>query len=254
MIQEAPMTRTLRMLAALASSAALITSASGCSLDPNSATEAHIETSKPSTCAIADVSGSTHHARATYVNEFRRIAHEDGLHGSGALCLVVAAGDPTQRPVANANVGPVHRGNSLYSGKEVDDNVTLVANQFDALLRNPGTLRHGSALMEAAAVAATRLKPGDTLVFFSDAFQVSPLVDVHTLDYSEPGIQATLDLLEGKRLLPHLQGVTVRFVNPLYRPEGTSLTAEQLTGVRALWEAWAHRSGARRLQWGVGQT
>jgi hypothetical protein len=228
----------------------LATGLTGCALMPGTANQASIDHSKPSTCVIADLSGSTHSVRSQYVDSFSETAREDGLEGSGNLCMIVAAGDPTQRRVATASVGPIHRGNSTYAPPEVKERVDLVTGQFRQVLINPGRLSGGSALMESASVASNYLKSGDVLVFYSDAFQNSPLINVYKMEYSDADIEAALDTLQARRLLPDLHGVSVRFPFPLVRPEGSGLSATELAGVHAMWERWAVRTGAK-LRWGA---
>jgi hypothetical protein len=238
--------KTIRFLLLLVPLAATV---SGCALVPETNRDASIDHSKPSTCVIADVSGSTRNARGNYVGSFSDTVRKDGLEGSGDLCMIIAAGDPTQRPVMTANVGPIHRGNSTYAPREVEGKVKTITDQFRQVLVDPGVLVKGSALMESASVASNYLESGDVLVFYSDAFQMSPLIDVHDMDYSDAGIDAALNKLDARRLLPKMPGVTVRFPFPLVRPEQTDLTAGQMAGIKAMWERWAVRTGTK-LEWG----
>src|SRR4051794_22202477 len=101
------MTKLRLLLAAGLVSPALALSACGGGDD---GTQAATRPNGYNACVIADVSGSTRRARTQYVNAFRTFATDAGEHGSGSLCLVLAAGDPqAEGTPMTTSVAPIHR-------------------------------------------------------------------------------------------------------------------------------------------------
>lgn len=197
------------------------------------------------TCAIADVSGTTRQARAFYPAEFVKVATAAAERGSGELCLVVAGGNPAESRPMLANVGPANRGNSVRAPAEIRENVALVTDQFTGLLTDPPVRDRHSGLVEAAVVAAPLLRSGDRLSFFTDAQQNTEVLALTSVEFSPAGIDAALDRLERKGLLPSLAGVKVTFVLPGFRPDERSPAAARKAAKAALfWKMWAERVGA----------
>jgi hypothetical protein len=196
-------------------------------------------------CVVADVSGSTRQARPLYVSAFSKFATDIGLHGSGALCLILAAGDPQAEGVPmTTSVAPTHR-NPIYAPREVAAAVSTASRQFSELLAHPPVKRAGSAIAESAAVAARGLHRGDHLLLATDGIQSSDLLgDFHRVDLSPDGIRALLTKLSRAGLMPNLEGVTVSMPLLLIHPGGTSMSTAREARVRRFWEVWANHAGA----------
>ncbi|MBE2318340.1 hypothetical protein DVA67_020330 [Solirubrobacter sp. CPCC 204708] len=200
-------------------------------------------------CALADVSGSTRTARSEYAGAFASFARHIGERGSGRLCLIIAAGDPiAESAPLFAPVGPSeeHRDSPDYAPGEITENVNVARTDFESMMTDPPVSARGSALVEAAVVAADVLAPGDRLTILSDGIQTSETVgDFHDVDLSEAGITALLDRLEQAGLLADLQNVTVEMPLLLYHPGGLNMSAERQAAIRRFWQRWAERAGAR---------
>lgn len=196
-------------------------------------------------CTAADVSGSTRKIRPRYVEAFQQIANETGEHGSGTVCLVLAAGDPqAEGTPQTAFVGPMHD-NPVYAPGEISRAVGVATTQFDRLMREPPVTEGGSAIVEAAAVAAAALRKRDRLLLATDGLQTSDLTgDFLDADLSAAGIERLLDRIEGAHLLPDLEGVTVWMPLLLAHPDGLDITQKQAARIRQFWIAWAKRAGA----------
>lgn len=199
-------------------------------------------------CTILDVSKSTTVARTKYLDSFRAFATEDGTHGSGDLCLILAAGDPiAEGRAVNAFVGPTedHRDSPDFRDGEIEQAVNAQVSQLDQVLANPPIERRGgSSLVEAAVVAADHLEPGDHLQILSDGLQTSPATGrIQSEDLTLETIDSLLDRLESQGLMADLDGVTIEFPDILYHPGGLKMTAAQQVAIRGFWEQWAERSG-----------
>jgi hypothetical protein len=206
---------------------------------------------RASGCVIADVSGSTSTARAAYTAGFTKFAQHIGASGSGRLCVVLAAGDPQaeDHPVS-LYVGPgdsstLAEGQSQSTRLRVALAVAKARHLFEQVLAEPAIGQNGSALLEAALVAAPHLQPGDELLYLSDGIQSSSTTgDFHTTNLSAAGTTQLLDRLGRENLLAHLRGVHVVFPFLLYHPGGLRMSHSQEAAIRAFWEAWASRCEA----------
>jgi hypothetical protein len=195
------------------------------------------------------VSGSTRSARSEYAGAFSTFATDIGEDGTGNLCLIVAAGDPiAESEPMFAPVGPSeeHRDSPDFAPGEIRANVEAATQDFEALMIHPRLANDGSALVEAAVVAADVLQPGDRLSILSDGIQSSPTIgDFHEIDLSDAGIDALLDRLQQSGLLADLHGVVVEMPLLLFHPGGLHMRAERQADIRRFWERWAQRAGAR---------
>jgi hypothetical protein len=200
-------------------------------------------------CAIGDVSGSTRGVRSTYVDAFRKFATDIGTNGSGKVCLIVAAGDPTAESLPQfANVGPdpQDRGNPDVAAADVNAKVYTATADVSHELAHPTVKVGGSALVEAAAVAAKLLKPGDKLLFETDGVENSAAGgNFYSMDLSDAAIQRLLDRLERENLLPSLAGVEVDMPFLLYHEGGMHGNVTREHQIQRFWVAWAARDGAR---------
>lgn len=196
-------------------------------------------------CTVADVSGSTRDVRPAYVDAFRSLATETARDGSGLLCVVLAAGDPqAEGTPAMADVGPAHE-NPIYAPSEIARAVETASGEFDAVLRSPPVRAKGSAIVEACAVAARKLRRGDRLLVVSDGLQRSDLTgSFYRVDLSPPAIEALLDRIDEAGLLPDLSGVTVSMPHLLAHPGGLGLGQAREQAVRRFWAAWVAQTGA----------
>jgi hypothetical protein len=235
--------RTVSCLAAAGCCLSLALSGCGGASDPQRA--------QISGCVIADVSGSTATARASYTAGFTQFAQHIGESGSGRVCVVLAAGDPLaeDHPV-NLNVGP---GASATSANGQPQSARLrmalaiakARHLFEEVLAEPAIGQNGSALIEAALVAAPNLQPGDELMYLSDGIQNNSTTgDFHYVNLSPAGISQLLDRLAREHLLANLRGVHVVFPFLLYHPGGLHMAHSQEVAIRMFWEAWASRCGA----------
>lgn len=202
---------------------------------------------KPSGCVIADVSESTEEARPRYTATFGRFSTDIGNEGSGKVCLVVAAANPlTEGTPISAYVGPdpEHVGKPLAKG-DVERRVQLATSQLSQLLAEPAVDQKGSALVEAATVAADVLEPGDRLLFLSDGLQWSPTVGhLQEMELTPAVIANLMDKLEGLGLLPDLEGVRIEFPFLLLHPGGLPGGEEETVRIKEFWEVWADETGA----------
>ena len=199
-----------------------------------------------SSCAIADVSGSTLKARPLYLDAFRRFATTAAKQGSGVLCVVLAAGDPqAEGAPRTTSVAPEHPHNAAYGPGEVVRAVAMASAQFSQMLLHPPVHRSGSAILEAVASLAPELRRRDHLLIASDGIQASDLVDFHTADLSPAGTKALLGRLREAQLLPDLKGVRVEMPLLLAHPGGTHLTQRQEAQIRTFWKAWARAAGTQ---------
>lgn len=205
----------------------------------------------PTSCAIADLSDSTKHARAAYVAQFTALANRIAAR-NGQLCLIIAAGDPTESQPMLANLAPQHPDNQLLASGERAANVHLVTQQFEQLLAHPPLAHiHSSALIESAIPAARLLRRGSELLYLTDGIQASHLANFYGSHLTEQGITATLDRLSRQGLLPDLRAVRVDFPLPLYDGRGgAGVSAQRQARIQVFWYAWARRTGAT-LTWGA---
>ena len=205
-------------------------------------------TPRASGCAQGDVSGSTVDVRDEYVDAFRQFATDIGQNGSGKVCLIVAAGDPIAEGLPRwASVGPnpEDRDSPDLAPVQVKRNVDAATNDVAQKLDHPDAGVSGSALIEAASVAAKLLKPGDKLLCLTDGVQNSPLTgDFSTIDLSDAGISRLLTRLRTQNLLPGMAGVEVRMPFLLYHPGGMNMDIERQHQIQRFWSAWAARVGA----------
>lgn len=204
-------------------------------------------TGTASACVIADVSGSTQEARGAYVSSFSALAERIGTSGSGNICVVLTAGDPqAEGPVANMYVGPrrpVADSEELTTAGRVELAVKKARKHLIAMLSEPPEGDPGSALLEAGAVAARELKPGDELLYLSDGIENDHTFGNFLFENLSPSATATLlDRLERAHLLPDLEGIPVRFPYLLYHPHGLRIGQEQEENIHRFWEAWAERA------------
>lgn len=195
-------------------------------------------------CVVADVSKSTIEARKSYLEQFSEFATDIGLHGSGEICLVLAADDPTaQSRVADADVGPDGGDeNTPLAEGQVEEKVREVTGQLEALLLDPPVDVGGSRLVEGAVIAANRLESGDRLLMLSDGLQNGP-DSGRVIALDEDRIPEVMDHLEEVELLPDLNGMEVSFPLMLFHPEGIGVSAERAGVVKEFWRQWASRSG-----------
>jgi hypothetical protein len=207
-----------------------------------------------SACVIADVSGSTGEARVAYAKSFSTLAKRIGTDGSGKVCVVLTAGDPQAEGVpVKVNVGP----NAPTAGKkgEVQNRALKILfavrearRKFETVLSEPAVGQPGSALLEAAVVAARELKPGDELLYLSDGIQNSPTIgNFLTANLSRSARESLLDRLERAKLIPNLEGIPIGFPYLLYHPnrgglERAGANQEREVDIRTFWEEWATRA------------
>lgn len=204
---------------------------------------ANPEDKGPSGCVVADVSESTKEARKSYLKEFSEFATDIGLHGSGKVCLVLAAEDPTaQSRVAVAEVGPDDGDeNSPLTESEVETKVQEATAQLEALLVTPTVDASGSRLVEGAAIAASHLESGDRLLMLSDGLQNGPDTG-RVIKLEEGQIPQVMDHLGEVELIPDLSGIEVEFPLMLFHPEGIGVSAERAQVVREFWRQWVELS------------
>lgn len=220
-------------------------------------------------CVIADVSESTDEVRnrstlrySRYVETFGAFATGIGMDGSGRVCVILAAGNPlTEGAPVDVFVGPQpeHRDSPDYRGPDVQAAVGSAQAGLREVFENPARTQPGSALAEAAVVAADKLEPGDRLMFLSDGVQHSPPAgSFRAADLSSQGIELLLDRLDGRGLIPDLEGVYVEFPHLLEHPgdeadtDASAVTPAQGIDIRAFWTAWADRVGAADISFGTG--
>lgn len=220
---------------------ALAAAAGGCGSDSSASART------PVGCVLADVSGSTREARREYLGDFARFARSVADGGADEICLVVAAGDPLAEGApmfAPVGPSPEHRDSPDFAPGEIRANVDAATADVGALLDKPPVRDGGSALVEAAVVAADVLEPGDRLLMLTDGIQFSPAAgDFHDVDLSAAGITTLLDKLEQNDLLADLEGVEIEIPLLLFHPGGLDMDAEQQVGIREFWTAWASRTG-----------
>ncbi len=205
-----------------------------------------------SACAIADVSGSTGEARSAYTSDFNLLAKRVGTTGSGNVCVVLTAGDPqAEAPVADVYVGPKATRSRVAVPESTNAKIkTLLAvakarKQFEAVLSEPAVGNPGSALIEAAVVAAHRLHPGDELLYLSDGIQNSPTTgNFLKVDLSTEARERLLTRLKQEGLIPDLEGVRISFPFLLYHPHGLRIPQAQEVNIRSFWEEWAKQAKA----------
>lgn len=202
---------------------------------------------KASGCVIADVSESTSEARSRYAAAFSEFASEIGNEGTGELCLVVAAAKPlTEGTPISAYVGPdpEHVDKPQAKG-DVEERVQTATSQLSQLLAEPSVDEKGSALVEAATVAADVLEPGDRLLFLSDGFQWSPAGGhLQEMDLDAVAIDALIRKLDGIGLVPDLEGVKIEYPFLLLHPGGLPNGEETALGIKSFWDAWVEETGA----------
>jgi hypothetical protein len=115
-------------------------------------------------------------------------------------------------------------------------------------MAEPAVGQPGSALVEAAVVAARELKPGDELLYLSDGLQNSPATgNFLTANISRAARESLLDRLEREKLIPNLEGIPVKIPYLLYHPNRGGLrrpgfSAQREVNVRSFWEEWAARA------------
>jgi hypothetical protein len=198
-------------------------------------------------CVVADVSRSTEEARGRYLAEFSRFATEIGNEGSGRLCLILAAADPSSEgaPIF-ASVGPEPGdAGTPKAAAEIEAKVKQATGQFAELLAHPPVKQRGSALVEAADVAAEVLEPGDRLLYLSDGLQWSRAVGhLQDEDLSAAAIARLLDKVEREGMMANLRGVQVSFPLLLFHPGGLKGGAVRAAQLRSFWEGWGRRTGA----------
>jgi len=198
-------------------------------------------------CTILDVSESTRKSRGAYIEEFATFATEIGSEGTGRICVVLAAADPLAeaRP-RTVSVAPLSVNvGTPEAPREIEEQVLDATREVSETLEDPEVEEKGSGLVEAANVAAPRLRPGDRLVFLSDGLQWSKGVGhLIKMDLSEEGIGRLINRLEREDLLPDLDGVRAEFPLLLYRPDGIEASPGQKRRIVAFWKAWAAATGA----------
>lgn len=203
---------------------------------------------RASGCAGGDVSGSTADVRDQYIDAFRQFATDIGQNGSGKVCLIVAAGDPIAEGLPRwANVGPKKEDKDSpdLAPVEIKQNVDAATRDVAQELNHPTAGVRGSALVEAASVAARLLKPGDKFLWLTDGVQNSPAVgNFQTIDLSDAAIAKLLTHLGDQNLLPSMSGVEVDMPFLLYHPGGMSMNIARQQQVQRFWNAWASRVGA----------
>jgi hypothetical protein len=205
-----------------------------------------------SACVIADVSGSTGEARSAYTSDFNLLAKRVGTVGSGNICVVLTAGDPqAEAPVADVYVGPTATRSRIAAPESTSPKnkillaVAKASKQFEAVLAEPVVGDPGSALIEAAVVAAHHLRPGDELLYLSDGIQNSPTTgNFLSVDLSTEARERLLARLKQEGLIPDLEGVRVSFPFLLYHPHGLRIPQEQEVDIRSFWEEWAGQAKA----------
>jgi hypothetical protein len=229
------MPRPIRLLALAACLLALV-AATGCGGG---------DKTLASGCVIADVSPSTVDARADYLAQFQAFAMDVGQHGSGHLCVILAAGDPmSEGHLTTVDVGPDHDKPNERDG-EIRQKVDAETATMGAVLADPAITQQGSALVEAAVAVSDRLKPGDRLLFLSDGVEHTPTVgNFRTADLSSAGIDQLLAQLDGDRLQAPLDGVQIVFPSLLAHPGGFHISPAQQAGIRLFWQRWTSASGA----------
>jgi hypothetical protein len=201
------------------------------------------------TCFIAQVTPDLRESQAAYLSAFRTAATDAGLHQSGRICLILAAGDPlSEGHVVWANVAPAHPG-TVAAEHEVNKSVSVVTEQLRETLAAPPVTQPGAALVEAAAVAAPLLHPGDTLVYLSDGVETHAF-DMINASLTPDRVRGRLNDLAHRALLRGLQGVTVAFPQPLAHPGGLPTYLTRQARIQGFWEAWAQSVGAS-LRWGA---
>jgi hypothetical protein len=194
-------------------------------------------------CVIADVSGSTVVARPDYLEAFKRVATDAGMHGSGMLYVVLAAADPGAdgAPVPTS-VAPDSKDDPQT---EVAQHVARAAEGLRRALADPPVRTGASAIAEAGLQCADVLDPGDRLVVLSDGIQNSPFTgDFHDVDLSDPGIARLLERLGKNHLLPDLEGVRVALPLLIQHAGGTTIDAGRQQQIGRFWDAWVERTGA----------
>jgi hypothetical protein len=202
---------------------------------------------KATGCVILDVSESTAEARTRYPEEFRAFASSIAENGSGEICLVLAGAEPIAEgaPVFTS-VAPAPENEGKPAGvAEVETNIENATAEVTRLTEDHSIREGGSGLVEAAAVAAEYLGPGDELIYLSDGLQWSEaggrLMD---MDLSPSGIAEIVNTLEERQLIPDLEGVKVYFPLMLYHPEGFQGEAAEANKIKGFWQAWAQATGA----------
>jgi hypothetical protein len=194
-------------------------------------------------CVVADVSGSTVVARPSYLNAFSVFALDAGLHGSGDMWVVLAAGNPgiDGAPVYTS-VKPDHPGDSTLAPGEVRGYVATATEGLRRALVDPPVSGGGSAIAEATLQCAKVLRGGDRLQLLSDGIQSSPQTgDFHDVDLSAAGIDGLLSTLEGRGLLPDLRGVRVEAPLLIQHTAGTNIPEDRQQQIVGFWRAWAVR-------------
>lgn len=200
-------------------------------------------------CVIADVSGSTFVSRPVYLDAFEVFATNLGLHGSGDLWVVLAAGDPAAdgKPVPTS-VAPDTPNDDIIAPAEVQGYVRRAREDLRLVLADPPVKGGGSAIAEATVQCARVLRSGDRLLLLTDGIQNSPLTgDFHTADLAGAGIERLLDELAGADLLPDLAGVSVEAPLLIAHRGGTTISGDRQQQIVNFWRAWARRTGAKGL-------
>ncbi len=201
-------------------------------------------THRPSGCVIGDVSKSTREAREEYLEEFSRFATAIGTEGSGNLCVILAAADPIAEGLPRSSfVGPdPETKESVDERASIEEKVINATDDFSNLLADPEVEERGSALVEAATVAAEALDPGDRLLYLSDGLQwtreVGHLIE---MDLTPASTAALLARLDREGYVPDLHGIEVSFPYMFFHPGGLD---ENTVKVRRFWDAWAEWTDA----------
>lgn len=200
-------------------------------------------------CIVVDVSPlPLRELTRSYPAGFERFVQRAATTGSGDICFAFAAQGMSGGTSAWANFACATPKDELRCAPEIRQKVAAATSQLAAAAEGAGRLHGASELVEAIALVAPALRPGDEILLLSDAIQNSQLTGDFTRQATtlDPrGIRQILDKLADLRLLPDLSGRTLRIPYALYSSERPlNMRAPRREAVRAFWEAYAQRTGA----------
>lgn len=214
-------------------------------------------------CVIVDISGSSRPLiQGQYLPGFIKFVQRISHKGKGEVCFAFVGAGNTGGPGAAARFACSNPDDRVRCPGEIKNNVRAAAAQLstvgEQIANAPGhnQFRGASRILETISEVAPATRPGDEILVLSDGIQDSGL----TGDFNrgkqtaldEADFQRIIGTLRQARLLPDLQGRTLRVPYALISAKGPSRWSDaRKEKLRRFYEAYAAATKAT-LRYGGG--
>lgn len=214
-------------------------------------------------CVIVDISGSSRPLiEGQYLPGFIKFVQRISREGTGEVCFAFVGAGNTGGPGAAAHFGCSNPDDRVRCPGEIKNNVQAAAAQLstvgEQIANAPGRnqFRGASRILETISAIAPATRAGDEILVLSDAIQDSGLTGDFNrgkrIAMDEADIQRIIGRLRQARLLPDLQGRTLRVPYPLISAKGPSRWSDaRKEKLHRFYEAYAAATNAA-LRYGGG--